>query len=169
LGKMKHKLGVKVLDIRTHSPARIYVELDPADIRIFASFMKEEGVRFSTATGIDTGDAFEILYHFSDDGSGKIISLRVRISGRENPCIDTISDIIKAAEWIEREIWEMLGINFKGHPDLRRLLLPDDWPEKVYPMRKDYVLPEHERVIVENDETTKQDTRNKEQDTNNHQ
>lgn len=52
--------------------------------------------------------------------------------------IDSLAPVFEAANWIEREIHEMLGINFNGHPDLRRLLLSDDWPEGVHPLRCDY-------------------------------
>ena len=145
--RLKDNFGEKILNTRTHSPKRIYIDIDPADIRPFVSFMMNAGIRFATATGIDTPDGFEIIYHFDDDSAGKIVSLRVIIKGKEKPEIDSISNITKAAEWIEREIWEMFGINFRGHPDLRRLLLAPDWPDGVYPMRKDYILPEHEREL----------------------
>ena len=54
------------------------------------------------------------------------------------PEIDSLAPTIEATNWIEREMTELLGINFKGHPDMRRLLLPDEWPEGIYPLRRDY-------------------------------
>jgi NADH-quinone oxidoreductase subunit C len=60
------------------------------------------------------------------------------IEDRAQPEIDSITPIFPGAEWIEREMWEMLGINFSGHPNLKRLLLADDWPEGKYPLRQDY-------------------------------
>ena len=57
---------------------------------------------------------------------------------RENPEVESIAAICPAAEWIEREMWELLGITFKNHPDMRHLLLTDDWPEGKYPLRRDY-------------------------------
>lgn len=142
---LRERLGDKILDVYLHSPKRIYVKVDPADIRQVALFMRDAGIRFATASGIDTHGGFEILYHFDDDRAGEIISFRVLIPDREKPEIDSIADILKAAEWIEREIWEMLGITFRGHADMRRLLLSDDWPQGVYPLRTDFLLPEHER------------------------
>ena len=98
---------------------------------------KELSFRFSTASGIDTPLGIEILYHFSDDKSGKIITLRTLIKDKKEPKIQSITPIIKGAEWIEREIWELLGVNFIGHPNLKHLLLIDDWPEGKFPLRKE--------------------------------
>ena len=143
--RLREKLGGSILGVYVHSPKRIYVKVDPAAIRQFALFMRDAGIRFAIATGIDTPGGFEILYHFDDDRAGKIITLQVLVADREKPEVDSIADILKAAEWIEREIWEMLGITFRGHADMRRLLLPDDWPDGAYPLRTDFLLPEHER------------------------
>jgi Ni,Fe-hydrogenase III component G len=60
------------------------------------------------------------------------------IRDRENPSIESITPLIPAAEWIEREIHDILGIEIKNHPNMRRLILADDWPEGVYPLRKDF-------------------------------
>jgi NADH-quinone oxidoreductase subunit C len=66
-----------------------------------------------------------------------MISLRVLIADKKNPQMPSIVSIIRGAEWIEREIWELLGVDFIGHPDLRHLLLIDDWPQGKYPLRKE--------------------------------
>jgi NADH-quinone oxidoreductase subunit C len=79
----------------------------------------------------------EILYHFLIEDINLLISLRVKLQ-KPKLEIDSLSPIFEGSSWIEREIHEILGINFKGHPDLKRLLLPDDWPEGVYPLRRDY-------------------------------
>jgi NADH:ubiquinone oxidoreductase subunit C len=79
----------------------------------------------------------EILYHFSIEYINLLISLRVKLR-REKPVIHSLTSVFKGANWIEREIHEILGVEFKGHPDLRRLLLSEDWPEGVYPLRRDY-------------------------------
>ncbi len=93
-------------------------------------------LRFSTATGCDTPQGIEIIYHFSYDKSGEIFSIRVLLEDKKNPQIDSITPIIRGAEWIEREIWELLGVDFPGHPDLKHLLLIDEWPKDKYPLRK---------------------------------
>ena len=57
---------------------------------------------------------------------------------RDNPEIDSLAQVFHGANWIEREMHELLGIKFRGHPNLKRLLLSDQWPEGVYPLRQDY-------------------------------
>jgi NADH-quinone oxidoreductase subunit C len=61
--------------------------------------------------------------------------VRIFVEDKDNPEVDSITPLFPGAEWIEREMWEMLGIKFKGHPNLKRLLLSDDWPEGKYPLR----------------------------------
>jgi NADH-quinone oxidoreductase subunit C len=96
--------------------------------------------RFSIATGSDTVKGIEILYHFSFDSRGGVfISLRVLLEDKKHPCIDSLTPVFKAADWIEREIHELLGVDFKGHPKLAHLLLVEDWPEGKYPLRKDFI------------------------------
>ena len=134
---IKNKFGSKIKKFEEKNPRRFYVDISPSDIAAAAkTLFVELQLRFIIATGIDRRDGFEILYHFSEDKTGKVITLRVLITDKEKPEIDTISKIIKGAEWIEREMWELLGINFKGHPNLKHLLLRDDWPEKNYPLRQ---------------------------------
>lgn len=79
----------------------------------------------------------EILYHFLIEDINLLISLRVKLD-KSKLEIDSLANIIEATNWIEREMWELLGITFKGHPDMRKLLLSDDWPKGVYPLRADY-------------------------------
>jgi len=134
--KIKEKLGAKIKTWHEHSARRVYFTIDKLDIVETVKFLfRDLGMRFSIASGSDTPEALEILYHFSNDASGEIYSVRVFIEDKLNPEVDSIAPLFPGAEWIEREMWEMLGINFKGHPNLKRLLLADDWPDGVYPLR----------------------------------
>lgn len=136
--KIKEKLGKRVMDWNQHSLRRFYLGVKKEDIvEVTKILFKELGLRFSTASGVDTPLGFEIVYHFGFDKTGEMFSVRTLIEDRKHPEIDSIALIIKGAEWIEREIWEMLGINFKNHPNLKRLLLAEDWPEGNYPLRQE--------------------------------
>lgn len=136
--KIKEKLGNRIIDWQENNAKRIYFTVRKEDIFETAKVLfKELNLRFSTATGIDTPGALEILYHFSFDQTGQIFSARVLIADKKKPEINSIAPIFPGAEWIEREIWELLGINFIGHPNLKRLLLSDEWPEGKYPLRKE--------------------------------
>lgn len=92
-------------------------------------------------TGEDWTTHFVITYHLRSTKNGQELVLKAKIENREKPEIETLSHLYSTAELNEREIFEMYGINFLHHPDMRKLLLPDDW--EGYPMRKDYYDPIH--------------------------
>ena len=145
LAQLNAKFPGKVLRSYKHNPKRAYVDIDPKDIRAFTAYIfKDEGLRFHIASAVDTFDGMEILYHFTHDPSDFIISVRVLLKDRDKPSIETITDITSAAWWIEREMHELFGIGFEGNKDLRRLLLPDDWPDGVYPLKKDFIVPKRD-------------------------
>jgi Ni,Fe-hydrogenase III component G len=136
--EIKDRLGNKIIDWHEHSDRRIYFSVKPQQIKEVAGLLfKDLKLRFAIATGQDTPKGLEIIYHFSLDSAGQIFSVRVLIEDKQKPEIDSLATLFPAAEWIEREIWELLGINFKGHPNLKHLLLIDDWPEGKYPLRKE--------------------------------
>jgi len=86
-------------------------------------------------TGVDHGQDLGAIYHLRSTALGHTIVLKVRTSDRVNPCFDSVSDIWKSADLLEREVYDLLGIKFTGHPDLRRLFLDSSWG---FPLRKDY-------------------------------
>ncbi len=136
---VKEKLSGKIIDWHEHYPKRIYITIKPSDIKEVARILfKELKMRFAIASGVDTPKGIEILYHFSFDKTGVMFSFRVLLEDKKNPQIDSIAPLFSAANWIEREMWELLGINFIGHPNLTHLLLVDEWPEGKYPLRRDY-------------------------------
>jgi len=137
LARIKDEFSEEILKVFEKSRRRIYIDFDSKDIPQVVSFLfRELGGRLATATGMDTRKNIEILYHFSFDSSGTIVSLRTLVD-RKNPEIESVTPIIKGAEWIEREIHELLGVNFRNHPNLKRLLLFEDWPEGEYPLRRE--------------------------------
>ena len=78
---------------------------------------------------------FELNYHLLSLSRRDSLCLRVRLPG-DSPVIDSVVPVWPTANWHEREIFDLFGIRFEGHPNLRRMLLPDDW--EGYPLRKDY-------------------------------
>ena len=139
LARIRDQLGDKVVGWHEKSAKRYYVEVRPEDVPAATRLMfKDLGARFQIATGVDTPTAIEILYHWAFDQHGFIVTVRTKLD-RNKPEIESVASICKGTEWIERELWELLGINFRNHPDLRHLLLTDDWPEGKYPLRRDYM------------------------------
>jgi len=134
--RIKEKLQDKVRDWQEKSSKRIYFAIDKKDIfKVAQVLFKDLELRFITASCTDMPDYFEILYHFSNDPAGEIYSARVLLEDKLKPEVQSIAPLFPGAEWIEREIWELLGVNFNGHPNLRKLLLAEDWPEGEYPLR----------------------------------
>ena len=138
LRDIKGRFKKDIVDVFDKSIARVYIEIKPESIVKVANYIfKDLGARFNSASGVDARQHIEILYHFIIEDINLLISLRVKLP-KSKLEIDSLAPSFEAANWIEREIHELLGIHFKGHPDLRKLLLSDDWPEGVYPLRRDY-------------------------------
>ncbi len=135
--ELKEKLGNKILKWEEKSPQRYYLTIPREDILETVRFIFEkQKARFITESGVDTPAGIEILYHFSFDKLNKIVILKVLLP--KNGCeVESIAPLIPGANWIEREIAELLGVKFLDHPDLRRLLLAEDWPEGKYPLRQE--------------------------------
>ena len=87
-------------------------------------------------TGVDWGADLGVIYHMRSTIYNHTVVLKTRTSDRENPILDSVTDIWQTAEFHEREAYDLLGIKFKNHPDLRRLFLDKSWG---FPLRKDYV------------------------------
>jgi NADH-quinone oxidoreductase subunit C len=101
----------------------------------------------SCVTGIDNGvqaATMEVVYNLYSIPYNFQLMVKV-ILPRENPVIDTVTHLWKSADWMEREVFDMYGIVFTNHPDLRRILMPADW--EGYPLRKDYTHQEYYRDI----------------------
>lgn len=118
------------------------LEIAPAKIVSVCGFLKydQKFVRISTVTAVDrypAGPRFEVVYHLHSVARNERVRLKCRIGG-ENPQIESVTGVWRGADWYEREVFDLFGIRFTGHPDLRRIMMPDDW--EGYPLRKDYPI-----------------------------
>jgi NADH:ubiquinone oxidoreductase subunit C len=125
--------------VQVKRPRRLFLTVPRNDliktINILSSELNIQ--HLSTITARDTGNDFEILYHFLL--KGVVITIRTTCP-KNDPAVDSIVSIFPSAILYEREIHDILGIVPKGHPDLRTLVLPDDWVGG-YPLRKDWKQP----------------------------
>lgn len=121
------------------APYRLDVTITTDDlIAAVQHLVNAEWGYLSTITGLDHADTLEVLYHFC--AGGDILTLRVALD-RDHPVVPSLCGLIPSAVLQERELHEMFGIDVTDIPDDSRLLLPDDWPQAVYPLRKDAALP----------------------------
>lgn len=128
------------------SVQQAYIVVDKAQlIEVFYFLQKEERLYFdylNCLSGVDYGakeNKMEVVYHLTSIPHEYQLTVKCvlpRPELPELPKIPSVSHIWKTAEWHEREAYDLLGIEFEGHPDLRRILMPDDW--EGYPLRKDY-------------------------------
>jgi NADH-quinone oxidoreductase subunit C len=118
----------------------LMLEIAAESIVIACRYLKAEQkfVRLSTVTAVDwypEEPRFEVVYHLHSLERNERLRLKCRVTG-ENPEIDSVTAIWRGANWYERETFDLFGIRFRNHPDLRRIMLPEDW--EGYPLRKDY-------------------------------
>jgi len=138
LGRVEERLAGICERFRRRNEKRVYVDVAPErSLEANRILFEEFGARLATATGRDTRDRIEVLYHYCFDQIGAVVSIRTW-GLKPNPEIDSVAQFLPGARFIEREMFDLLGIRFRNHPDPRRLILSDDWPEGVYPLRRDY-------------------------------
>ena len=124
-------------ELTVQKEGRLWMRIHAEDARATAAVLTEMGARFATMTGIEVRDGIEINYHFCFDDRATVLTVRA-IAEWPDPTLESIGQDLNGALWIEREIYDLLGVSFTGHPDLRRLILPDDWPDGSYPLRRDF-------------------------------
>lgn len=157
---LKDKFGDAVIELKTALPVESFIIVDPFKIDEICLFLRdEEGLKFDNCmnlSGVDdangkketqsdgstniVGGTLSVFYHLESVYLKHKLTLKVSTQ-RENPQVKSVSRIWRSADWHEREAFDLLGINFINHPDLRRILMPYDW-EAGYPLRKDYKNPE---------------------------
>jgi NADH-quinone oxidoreductase subunit C len=113
---------------------------DPSKIADLCRYLKdsEKFIRLSSVTAVDRypeEPRFEVVYHLHSLERNARLRIKCRLGGAD-PAIDSVTSVWRGANWYEREVYDMFGIQFPGHPNLVRILMPTDW--EGYPLRKDY-------------------------------
>jgi NADH-quinone oxidoreductase subunit C len=139
--RIKTRFPEKILEVAAGKPDG-YAVVDPGGIADIGAFMREDPELamdcLNNETGVDYKDRIEVVYHLFSYTHHHGCVLKVKLP-RENPAVASVEGIWAAANWMEREIFDLLGVTFEGHSDLRRILMPEDWPG--FPLRKDFVEP----------------------------
>lgn len=131
-------------ELKTDIPVEPFIIIDADKINAVSLFLRdEESLQFDSLSCLSSVDLdkdnLAVVYHLYSFALNHKLKLKV-IVPKENPVVKTVSDVWATADWHEREAYDMMGLIFEGHPDLRRILCPEDW--EGYPLRKDYKVQE---------------------------
>ncbi len=157
---LKEKFGDSVVELKTDKPVEPFIIVDPLEVDKICLFLRDENdLQFDSLmnlSGVDdangekvkdekgfetiTGGTLSVYYHLESTKLKHKLTLKTS-TDREKPEVVSVTEVWKGADWHEREAYDMYGIIFLNHPDLRRILMPYDW-EFGYPLRKDYKNPE---------------------------
>lgn len=157
---LKEKFGDPVIELKTDIPVEQFIVVDPLSVDKICLFLRDDNeLQFDSLmnlSGVDdangekvkdeqgletiTGGTLSVFYHLESTKLKHKLTIKTS-TGREKPEVVTVTEVWKSADWHEREAYDMYGIVFLNHPDLRRILMPYDW-EFGYPLRKDYKNPE---------------------------
>jgi NADH-quinone oxidoreductase subunit C len=139
--RIKERFPDEVVEISERKPDPFAVVAARAIVRIGLFLYDDPECAMdclSNETGVDYKDRVEVVYHLFSYRHRHSCVLKVKLP-RDNSSVETVEEIWRSANWMEREIFDLLGVTFEGHSDLRRILMPEDWPG--YPLRKDFVEP----------------------------
>jgi NADH-quinone oxidoreductase subunit C len=138
--------GDQVIDLTENVDP--WIRIKPEAIADVCWYMRNDGVldfeSLMCLSGVDFESHMTVVYHLGSSSHKHKIALKVEV-GRDEPKVPTVERVWRIANWHERETYDMFGIVFEGHSDLRRILCPDDW--EGYPLRKDYQVQEFYRGI----------------------
>ena len=158
LARLRGRLGVRVLDTHERhgdhtaviAPEGVVDALrfcrDEADLR-FDMLMDLTALDYLKYPGREDGPRFDVVYHLYSVGHNHRVRLKVPVE-QDAPSVPTATALWPIANWLEREVWDMYGIRFDGHPDLRRLLLYEEFVG--HPLRKDYPMERRQPLIGPN-------------------
>jgi len=138
---LKDKFGDQIMESKPEAICPASVVAPAANIDVCRFMRSDERLlmdHLELLGGVDYKDRIEVVYVLTSLKHGHRYTLKCRLP-RENPCVRSVESVWAAANWHEREAFDMFGIVFEGHSDPRRILCPDDW--EGYPLRKDYKSP----------------------------
>jgi NADH-quinone oxidoreductase subunit C len=161
LDRLKEKFGAAVLETHSHRGDDTAL-LAPEKIVEACRFLKDDPELdfklLQSVTCVDrmllpeASPRFELVYHLYSVSSNKRVRLKLRVdeaAGGKNPEVDTVSTVWRTADWWERHVWDMYGVKFRGHTNLKRLYMYEEFVG--HPLRKDYPLKARQPLIEERD------------------
>lgn len=146
--KLSSKFGDKILEFMEEGTQNPTAVVDAGSVAKIITYLRDdESLQFDSLMNLAGHDAgaeeeLSVIYHLYSTELKQYITLKT-FTSREEPSVASVSEIHRTADWHEREAFDLYGIIFEGHPDLKRILMEDDW--EGFPLRKDYVPAEFYR------------------------
>ena len=135
-----------VLELSDTKPDQ-YILIEASSLKDICLFLRDEpDWRFDMLhciSGIDQGETLAVVYHLFSMTKRHFVVLKTEVP-KDSPVVPSLAGFWPTADWLERETFDLFGIRFDGHPDLRRILLPDEW--EGHPLLKGYEMPTHEQL-----------------------
>ena len=137
LAKLVEIFPRATFDVEAEEPALIVTAADFS--AVLRALKEKEGFdRLGNLTAVDWKDHIEMVYHLYNMEENVKLEVKAALDSAA-PVIESATSLYPGAEFEEREVYDLMGVDFLGHPDLRRILMPDDYP--AHPLRKDFVAP----------------------------
>ncbi|HUS80949.1 MAG TPA: NADH-quinone oxidoreductase subunit C, partial [Armatimonadota bacterium] len=137
------QVGEGLIESHSPKPSRVQVTIRREALPDVAQLLFGKlGARYVVGGGTDLRDedgCFLITHFFALDRDGVYVTVHCRVPG-DDAVVPSITPLVPAAAWAEREIYDTVGVRPQGHPDPRRLVLADDWPDDLFPLRQDFAL-----------------------------
>ena len=142
--KLKVQFGENIIEVKIEGVIDPYIKISPAKIAEVGLFLRDDAdLQFDylmCLSGVDyTKGMLGVVYHLYSMTKRHKVTIKIDVPV-DKPEVPSVTNVWSSANWHEREAYDLLGIKFIGHPDLRRILLPDDW--EGHPLRKDFKVPE---------------------------
>jgi len=143
------KIGADQIEkLSSEDAAELVVKVAPSAVAALGEYLRDAPeLAFKSLmclSALDLGQELQVVYHLFSMQHGHKMTIKVNVS-KERPVVASVSKVWPTAIWHEREAYDLMGVMFEGHDDLRRILLPDDWAG--HPLRKDYEFPKEYRGI----------------------
>jgi NADH-quinone oxidoreductase subunit C len=140
---LKQRFLEDIQEIHSDHTGDPYVIVNPEALVNVCTYLRDDPETafdlLICVSGVDDRQTLWVVYHLYSTLKNHRAVLKVK-ADKSDPWVPTVTSVWPGANWFEREVYDLFGINFRGHPDLRRILLPDDW--EGWPLRKDYRFPD---------------------------
>lgn len=138
-GQLLDSLKLKSEPLGDNASGIEMLEVEAKDFVTACTHLKKKGMKYlSNMTALELKKGFQVIAQLENMEEKKYVQIKATVA-KDNPIFPSLTKLYASADWLEREAWDLVGVKFEGHPDLKRILNPEDW--EGHPLRKDYIGP----------------------------